>query len=214
MRAPYGSAADTPLDRRARWVSPSFALRVGARILGIRVSGGGRHTSAGRQHDRPRLEPWRCAPPRAQENCFRLTRRRPTGPRRAICAGAPDPGAQRVAAERARRGRKRTTRTQPGTRSGLPGPGVRPNRRKGSGRAQIGASRHRPVNARRSHPLQAHNAPAYRPPGSPASQLGRLCRPSVSGYDARSPCGFWENGSDANPPEEAVREAVMILGAS
>jgi hypothetical protein len=91
MLAPYGSAADTPLDRRARWVSPSFALHVGARILGIRVSSGGRHTSAGRQHDRPRLEPWRCAPLRAQENCFRLTRRRPTGPRRAICAGAADP---------------------------------------------------------------------------------------------------------------------------
>jgi hypothetical protein len=170
MLAPYGSAADTPLDRRARWVSPSFALHVGARILGIRVSSGGRHTSAGRQHDRPRLEPWRCAPLRAQENCFRLTRRRPTGPRRAICAGERQtPGAQRVAAERARWGRKRTTRTQPGTRSGLPGPGVRPNRRKGSGRAQVGAC----AAQTRQRPPESPFARARRP-RLPPTRIARL----------------------------------------
>ena len=170
----------------------AFALGVRARLPGIRVSGGGRHTSAGRHHDCPLLaRPWHCGarPPRSQENCFRLTRCRPTGPRRAIREEAADARRATCGGPTARDGDENAPRG-PGVAALRPRPGpAEPVR----AALKSALARRDPSTPRRG--FARADAPASRLPGSPTSRLRRFCRPSVSGYDARSCCDFWENGS-------------------
>jgi len=156
---------------------------------------------------------WRDLGIAVQENCFRLTRCRPTGPRRAIREEAADPRRATCGGPTARDGTK-THHADPGWQpSRLPRPGpAEPAKRFGP------PSNRRLHDATRQHPAVALQEPTPRLPACPDRQppgcggfLAHRCRGMTLDHLATSGRTAAGQSSRRGPGEAGVSHLTLIL---